>query len=307
MKVLITGISGILGRLVAEQLVAGGHTVIGIDFRPWSNPPNGVRVFQTDIRKRPAEDLFRTEHPDAVVHMATVSHLNYGSQERYRINLGGTQAIFEHAHTYGVKQAVFVGRHTYYGAASDAPLYHTEDDPPLAVQTFPELSDLVAADLYAGSVLWRHPELNTAVLRLCYTLGPGNHGTLAAYLKGPRVPSVLGYDPLFQFLHIHDAARAICMALTSRIRGVYNVAGPSPVPLSLLISETGRSNLPVPEPLFPLVLGRFGLPRLPRGAVEHIKYSVVIDASTFRAATGFDAEFDEAEVMHAFRASHRIG
>jgi UDP-glucose 4-epimerase len=33
--------------------------------------------------------------------MATVTHLVAATEERYRINLGGTRAIFEHCHGYG--------------------------------------------------------------------------------------------------------------------------------------------------------------------------------------------------------------
>lgn len=301
MKVMVTGVAGHMGRLVAQLLHAQGYQVIGVDRRAWYHPPEGIKVYQADIRKRPAEDLFRTLRPEAVIHMATVTHLTHRSEDRYRINLKGTQSFFEHCHRYGVKHAIFVGRHTYYGAAPDSPLYHTEAEPPMAVHTFPELSDLVAADLYAGATLWRHPEIDTAVLRCCYTLGPLKQGTLAAFIKGPRVPTVLGFDPLFQFLHERDAARAIVLALTEKLRGVYNVAGPPPVPLSVVIREAGRDNLPIPELLFRAALGRFGLPQLPRGALEHVKYPVVIDASEFRDATGFEPEFDEDTTMHAYR------
>jgi UDP-glucose 4-epimerase len=300
MKVLVTGIAGNLGRLVAQRLVRDGHEVLGIDRRAWYHPPEGVRVIQADIRKRPAEDVFRTQRPDAMIHMATVTHLTHRSQDRYRINLGGTQSVFNHCHAYGVKKAIFVGRHTYYGAASDSALYHTESEPPLAVHTFPELSDLVAADLYAGSALWRFPEIDTAVLRICYTLGPLKQGTLASFLEGPRVPTVMGFDPLFQFMHEDDTAEAIVRALSSNLRGVYNVSGPPPVPLSVTIRETGRTNIPIPELLFRAALGRFGLPKLPRGALEHVKYPVVIDSTPFREATGFTPAYDEDATMRAF-------
>jgi UDP-glucose 4-epimerase len=301
MKVLVTGISGKIGRLVALELLSNGHDVLGIDRRPWPDAPTAVRVYETDIRKRPAEDVFRTQRPEAVIHMSTVTHLVEKSEERYRINLVGTKSVFDFAHRYGVKRAVFVGRHTYYGAAPDAALYHTEDEPPMALELFPELADLVAADLFAGMALWRFPEIDTAVLRICYTLGPSRHGTLASFLSGPRVPTILGFDPLYQFMHERDVARAIVLALTRSLRGVYNVAGPQPVPLSTLIRETGRTPLQVPEPMYRVVLGRFGLPRLPRGALSHIKYPIVIDSTTFKAASGFQHEFDEYAAMHEFR------
>lgn len=301
MKVLITGISGKIGRLVAEQLLESGHEVLGIDRRPWPDAPAGVEVFTEDIRKRPAEDVFRTRRPDALIHMATVTHVTAGSEERYRINLRGTRAVFDHCHNYGVDRAIFVGRHTVYGAAPDAPLYYNEDEPPLAVSTFPELADLVAADLFAGSALWRYPDMDTCVLRCCYTLGPSRRGTLSNYLRGPRVPTVLGFDPLYQFIHERDAATAIRLSLEGGLRGVYNVEGPQPVPLSNLIETAGRTNVPVPEFMYQRVLGRFGFPELPEGATAHIKYPVVVDGAKFREKTGFEPEFDEVQTIEAFR------
>jgi UDP-glucose 4-epimerase len=300
-RVLVTGIAGKIGRIVALRLRAGGHDVLGIDVRAWPGAPREIELHQVDIRKRAAEDVFRTGRPDAVVHMATVTHLTGRSADRDRINLQGTRAVWECSHQHGVKRAVFVGRHTYYGTSHDSPLYHREDDPPMAVTSFPELADLVAADLYAGSALWRMPEIDTSVLRICYTLGPSRTGTLAQFLRGPRVPTLLGFDPLFQFLHEGDAAEAIVLALERGLRGVYNVSGPEPIPLSLLISLCGRSQVPIPEPLFRLLLGRFGLPRLPPGALKHVKYPVVIDGSAFRAATGYRHQRDSDATASEFR------
>jgi UDP-glucose 4-epimerase len=300
-KVLITGIAGAIGRKVATLLVSRGHHVFGIDRRPWPDAPKAIDVVAVDIRKRAAEDVFRTKRPDCVIHMATITHFFTSMEERYRINLGGTRAILEHCHRHGVKEAVFVGRHTFYGAAADAPLYHLESDPPLAVSTFPELADLVAADLFAASALWRWPDLATTVLRTTYTLGPSLTGTLGTYLRPKRVPTVLGFDPLFQFMHEDDCARAIADVVGKNLKGVFNVAGPQPVPLSLLLRLAGRKHIPLPEPLLHALLGRFGLARLPPGAVTHIKYPVVVDDSAFRKATGFRPEMDEAQTIGSYR------
>jgi UDP-glucose 4-epimerase len=301
MRVLIPGLSGKLGVMLANGLLAKGHEVIGIDKRKFRDAPEGVETHEVDIRKRAAEDVFRKRRPNVVIHMATVTHLTERSEDRYRINLGGTRAVFEHAKTYGVEHVVFVGRHTYYGAAPDAPLYHKEDEPPMALQHFPELADLVAADLFATTALWQKPEVTTTVLRMAYTLGPTGHGTLATFLRGRLVPTVLGFDPLFQFLHEEDVVRALITSIEKKPRGVFNVAGPPPVPLSYVIRETGRRNLPVPEPLIAAALGRFGLPKLTRGALAHVKFPVIVDASAFREATGFEHHVDELQAMHSFR------
>src|SRR5256885_5450877 len=125
-------------------------------------------------------------------------------EEGERLSLGGPRAVFEASMQSGVRHVVFGGRHTYYGAGPDSPLYHSEDEPPMALGTFPGLGDLVAADLYAANVLWRKPDLGVSVLRVCYTLGPSRTGTLSTFLRGKRVPMVFGYDPLFQFLYEQD-------------------------------------------------------------------------------------------------------
>ena len=137
MRVLVTGIASKVANVVAERLLAGGHQIIGIDRRPWADAPKGVEMFEVDIRKRAAEDVFRKTRPEAVIHMATVTHLLAKSDDRYRINLGGTRAVFDYSRAHGVKQVIVVGRHTYYGAAPDSPLYHSEDEPPMAMTTFP--------------------------------------------------------------------------------------------------------------------------------------------------------------------------
>jgi len=71
--------------------------------------------------------------------------------------------------------------------------------------------------------------------------------------------------------------------------------------LSLLCRATGRVKVPIPEPLLSKVTGRFGFPKLPAGAVSHLKHPIVLDRSAFAAATGFEPEFDEVETMEGFR------
>lgn len=304
-KVLITGVSGGLGRLLAQRLLQEHYQVLGLDLRAWLDPPPGIKFFEADIRKRPAEDVFRTHHPDVVVHLATVTHQSARQEERYRINLGGTKAIFEHCHTYGVTQAVFVGRHTVYGAAPDAPLYRNEDEPPLATATYPSLADLVAADLFAGSALWRYPELKTCVLRLVYTLGPSMRGTLSSYLGGrlgESVPLIMGFDPLFQVMHEYDAVEAIVAAISHKLKGTFNVAGPNPLPLSTLCRAVGRLPISVPQILYASTARRLMRSPLPTSAINHIKYPVVVNSEAFREATGFQHRLNERQLLEAYRA-----
>ncbi|QDE66942.1 MULTISPECIES: SDR family oxidoreductase [Myxococcus] len=307
MRVLIPGISGGIARQLALHLHARGHQVAGIDTRPWPEANEaGIQVYRGDVRKRAAEDVFRRWRPEAVVHMATVTAFTVPGKERGRINLDGTKAVFDHCAAHGVKQVLFVGRHTFYGAAPDSPLYHSEDEPPRALEAIPELADLVAADLYAATALWRLPKITTAVLRLPYTLGAPGTGTLSSFLKGRRVPLVLGYDPLFHVLQEEDVVTALTLALEKQVRGLFNVAGPPPIPLSVIVRETGRTAVPLPAPLLSMLLGRAGLPRLSMGALDHLRFPIVVDNRRFLDATGFEYRHSVADSLRIYRESAPI-
>ena len=91
------------------------------------------------------------------------------------------------------------------------------------------------------------------------------------------------------------------VSVERRVRGVFNVVGPEPVPLSIIVREAGRSRVPLPEWVFAMALGRFGLPKLPEGALAHIKYPVVADGSAFKKATGFAHALDEARAIADYR------
>ena len=210
--------------------------------------------------------------------MATVTSSAVGrGDERYRINLGGTRAVFDHCHKYGVEHAIFVGRQRLR-AGPDAPLYHTEEEPPQELANYPELADLVAADLFASTALWRYPEFTTTVLRNCYTLGPSGTGTLAMFLRGQVVPLLMGFDPLFQLMHEEDAALAIALTIGSGEEGSTTSRGRHRF-RSRSRRRGGQAALPLPAPLLKLMLGRGGLPKLPAGALAHIKYPIVMDMS----------------------------
>src|SRR5262249_2282815 len=93
---------------------------------------------------------------------------------------------------------------------------------------------------------------------------------------------------------------AISVAVAERPRGIFNVAGPQPLPLSRVAREADRSLVHLPEFVMAKLLGRFGFPKLPAGALSHIKYPIVVDSGAFRAATKFSHEHDEIATIRVF-------
>ena len=93
-RLLITGIAGGQGRLVAKR-VADQYAVSGVDRAPWEGHPDYITVHTMDLRKKKFEDIFRRERPTAVVHLAFVRHFRADPMVRHEINVSGTKRLLE--------------------------------------------------------------------------------------------------------------------------------------------------------------------------------------------------------------------
>jgi UDP-glucose 4-epimerase len=306
-KVLITGISGGQGRRVARNLLGrrGGYQISGVDQTGWEGRPRQIRLSVLDVRKKKFEDVIRRERPDAIVHLASIRHFRIHPAVRHEVNVNGTRRMIEFAVAHGVKHIVIPSSSYVYGALAENPYYMDEGFPLSVSRTYPEVRDLAEMDMVATAHLWQHPEVRISVLRPVNVLGYHVHSAIGRYLRRPRVPTVLGFDPMIQFLHEDDLAEAIALAIECDVRGVFNVVGPGAVPLHVAIREVGGNAVPLPEALVrPAIrrLFRWGLYPFPSGAMDFIKYQCTLDGGRFREATGFAPRFNLAETFAAVRS-----
>jgi UDP-glucose 4-epimerase len=117
--------------------------------------------------------------------------------------------------------------------------------------------------------------------------------------------TVLGFDPMVQLIHVEDVVTAIEDSLTPGVRGVYNIAGPSPVPLSLLLEKLDREPVRLPEPMARSVLEAgwsLKLSDWPVPEIDHIKYVCMVDDSLAREQLGFEHEYSIEEILDEVRA-----
>jgi UDP-glucose 4-epimerase len=71
--------------------------------------------------------------------------------------------------------------------------------------------------------------------------------------------------------------------------------------LSVVVKQVGKKAVALPEGLARLLLGNLGFSKLPTGALEHLKYPIVIDGTAFRARTGWSHSVNEVEVLRRHR------
>lgn len=301
-KIVITGIAGRLGRVVARALHRDPSlALVGLDRRPFRERPKDVVHVEVDLRSKKAREVFRAGDVDALVHLGLLHDPRASAAALYAWNVGGTGRLLEYCQTYRVPKLVVLSSANVYGPRPDNPQFLTEDAPLLAAQRFPAMRDLVEFDHLASQFLWRAREVETVVLRPVHILG-AVHNAPSNYLRLDPVPTLFGFDPMVQIISARDVAGAVLAALAPGARGIYNIVGPGQLPLSAILEELGRRTVPIPHPLAkPLwsMAFRLGASSYPVAEFDFIRYVCMVDGSRARRELGYAPRATLRETIHA--------
>jgi len=156
-------------------------------------------------------------------------------------------------------------------------------------------------DMLAQSFFWRHPEIETVILRPCHILGAVNNAP-SNYLRLPRPLTVLGFDPMVQVIHEGDVVDAIARVLEPGVRGIFNLRGPGELPLSRILRFLGRDPRPVPAFVADSALKqlwRYHLISFPPPELDHIRFICMVDDQRARGELGYAPRHDIEETLRA--------
>ncbi len=299
--VVVTGISGNLGRMVAK-LLHREERVVGIDRRPFADKPKDIEHFQIDLRKRKMEDVFRRQPVKAIIHMGIMHDPRMSAEDHHAFNVIGTTRILECAAKNGIKKIVVLSSANVYGPSPDNSTFLAEESPLMGASRFPSVRDLIEVDMLAHGFFWREPSTETVVLRPVHIIGPTIKNAASNYLRLQRPWVLWGFDPMLQLIHMEDVARAMIEALRPGRRGVFNVVGPGEVPLSAALSELNRQPRWIPHPLARPLLERLFKSRLatfPPEEIDHIQFLCMVDGSRWVKATGWTPRYTMRQTIRA--------
>lgn len=300
--VVVTGICGRLGRRVCRALHRETR-VVGIDRRGFPDKPKDVEHWQVDLRRKKTQDAFRggSNAVAAVVHLGVMHDPRASEAEHHSWNVSGFAKLLEYVAQYKIPKLVVLSSANVYGPQPDNAQFLSEDAPLLGGQHFPEIRDLIEVDMLAQSFFWKHPETETVVLRPVHILGSVRNAP-SNYLRLPMVPTLLGFDPMVQVIHEDDVVHALRLALRPGVKGIFNIAGPDPIPLSRLVKTLGRSTVPVPHPVAKMMLKRLYKLRLssfPEPELDHIRYVCMVEDRRAREVLGYSPRRSLEETAHA--------
>jgi nucleoside-diphosphate-sugar epimerase len=233
-RVLVTGASGFVGRVVVPALVTAGYAVRAASrHKPDFAPP---------VEAESHGDLGAdTDWPrlltgaDFVVHLAGIAHTGPGvaDADYDRVNHQATAALAQAARQAAVKRVAFVSTiRAQTGPRADHVL--TEDDKPLPTDPYGR-SKLAAESALAQS------GVDFTVLRPVLVYGPGVKGNLRTLTHLAALPIPLPFGAFTNrrsLLSVHNLAAAITHVLRHSQSGgqTYVVADLQPVSLAEIVT-----------------------------------------------------------------------
>ena len=251
MKVLVTGVAGFLGMHCAKRLLARGDRVVGVDnLSPYYavklkqdrlsqlKGEKGFSFRKADIAEKPAlEKLFRSERPDAVLHLAAqpgVRHSLVDPAAYIRANLVGFANILECCRARPPRHLVYASSSSVYGANAKLPWSERDNvDHPVSLYAATKKADELMAHVYSHLF-----GLRTTGLRYFTVYGPWGRPDMSpvlfaqAILRGKPIEVFNKGDMQRDFTYVDDAVRATLAVLDQPgPYAVYNVGNHSPVSL----------------------------------------------------------------------------
>ncbi len=305
-RALITGIVGGLGGLVARRLHERGYRIIGVDYRPCRDLAVPADLYQAAYDKTRIEDVFRRHEPTHVLHLGRVGDLKQRMETRFNLNVVGTRKIMDLALRYRANRLVVLSTFHIYGAHPHNHIPISEDEPLRAGTEFPQIADAIELDNAAVIWAYQHPELETAVLRPTNVVGPSINNAISKFLRRKRIPVMMGFDPMTQFVHEEDMAGAIVRMAESDAVGVFNVTGPRAVPWREALAAIDSRVVPVPTTVAFAYLRLAGMvtSTFPPYLVNFFKYPCVISDEKIRLTLDWAPSI---EPEAALRDTVRVG
>ncbi|WP_295830182.1 NAD(P)-dependent oxidoreductase [uncultured Microbacterium sp.] len=179
MRIALTGSSGKLGSVVARELRAAAHDVIGLDVRG-ERGPGFVQVDLTDYGQViDALTAVNDQHDgfDALVHLAAIPAPGIRSDiATFHNNMASTFNVFWAATRLGIQKIVYASSETVLGLPFDVPPPYIPVDeeyaprPESVYSLVKTLEERLATEL----VRW-HPELSITALRFSNVMVPEDY------------------------------------------------------------------------------------------------------------------------------------
>jgi UDP-glucose 4-epimerase len=313
--VAITGASTFLG-LNLIGLLEDDPRVSKIVCLDTTSPPTvgqKSRFYELDLVHPVAEErlaeVFAAEAVDTVVHLGLLESPTRETSYGHELEGVGTMQVLNACRRARTHKLIVRSFTWLYGARATNPAFLSEKHALRAHASDPFFQDKLAVE--EQLLRFRQPGQGrvVTVLRTAPIIGPSVDNFVTRYLRLARVPTVLGFDPLWQLLHEADAVSGLKLAVDRDAPGVFNLASEGVLPLSMAIRLVGRRRLALPRPLLRPTLGALWLSKrgdAPPSILDYLQYACVADSSLAKSRLGFVPVFSSREALSDFAGAEQL-
>lgn len=259
--ILLTGAAGFIGSHLADQLLARGDEVVGLDnFNDFYDPAikrrhaaalsahDGFSMVEGDIRDRDLlKRLFEERRPKSVIHLAAMAGVRPSLEDPglyHDVNCTGTSLLLDAARNAGCQKFVFGSSSSVYGGNERVP-FHEDDDvsgpvsPYAATKRGNELTCHTFHHLYG---------MDIACLRFFTVYGPRQRPEMAIHKfvrlieQGQPVPCFGDGTSERDYTFVDDIMDGVLKA-HDKSKGfrIYNLGESSTISLRDLVAAIGRA------------------------------------------------------------------
>ena len=319
MTVAVTGAATPVGDRIVRALLARSATgdaigtVVGLSSE--RGAANGVHWRLVDLDS--PELAISLRDVDALVHVAAstdlAADLKMTSRSRRERAIRQIQTVVISAAAAGVGRLVVVTSAMTYGASLANPVPLPDDAPLAADPDEGMVGDLLAVEQILRAAAGVHPGLALTVVRPAALVGPGIDTITTRHFEAPRLLTVKGGSPAWQFCHVDDLATALVSVLELDLGPVVTVGSQGWMTQSEVEAVSGMIRVELSESMALGIgqrLHRVGILLFPASDLAYAVYPWAISSATLREA-GWQPAYDNVmclvALMDSITGHHGVG
>lgn len=300
--VAITGAYSFLGAELIKRLERDRryYKVLACDVRKPNFPLHKTQFHKIDLTLPTADAdlaaIWKREGVDTVVHAAFLSSPTHAAAWAHELESIGTMHVLNAAAECQCRKLVAWSQTIVYGAHPLNPNFLTEEHALRGEQSRSRyVRDKVEAEKQLQRFRRENPDVIVTTLRTAATLGPTIRNFATRFFRRPVAPTLMGYDPLMQFVHESDVIDAFTLAVDNDFPGEFNIVADGVLPYSTILAMMGKVPLPMPHFMaYPLsqALWATQIFDSPPNFLDFLRFLCVADGEKAKRVMGFRPKHD---------------
>ena len=310
--IVVVGAGSFLGKMVLKILESSSKfkKIIAIDHRNPGVTLKKTKFYKLDLTQTLADvtlaEILKKENCTTLVHVAFPTSPIRNESLRHEVVAIGSYYIFNACASAKVKKIIMASTADVYGAHPQNPNYLTESHPLKGYLQNRILADRIDAEKQAKKYIKKYPKTTVTVLRLSHILGSKIRNFKTKYLSRKVIFTMLGFDPLLQFVHEDDVEMIFKKALLKNHHGFFNVASDGVLPLSQVVEILKAKKLSLTQFGFKTLvqsLWYLDVSPAPANYADFLRYICLVDNAKIKSEFDFEFSYSTKETLLDFKKS----